>query len=258
MRGDKVKLLEIAKKNVEKELNERLLNISQQQNLLKRMKEILGLQRLPGAGTVRGRVLSESGRYRRPVTVALAPPDRLCLWRVDVHWRASDRGWIGEFAFEDVPWAEYAIRLEPQDDDYREWTALEQRVRPPQADLEFVCLDADQAVDLALSVHDAETGAEIPDFDVCLAYDNPWQAPRCRSGTGGVRLFDVPRSPRLRWTVSAQGYESQAGDLESTELEPAGECDPEQRLSIPLQRTRPEAPDDLLRRDPPGDPPAAG
>lgn len=209
-----------------------------------------GLRRLPGAGDVAGRLVSESGHYRYPVRVTLAPEGRMPLAVRQVVWTAAADGtFVGRFHFEDVPWDDYVVRIWPRPGEVCEWTTLEQRARPPAGDLEFVCLDAAPVAALAFEPFDASTGAPIDDFELCLGFDHGLLPAHCRRGRSGSRFEDVWLNRRLRWSLEAQGYEPAEGDLETWAVDRGVECGLERSFPVPL-RPKPPLDDDALLRAP--------
>ena len=196
----------------------------------------LSLRRLPSAGDVSGRLVSESGTYRFPVRVTLAPDGHLPLAERDVHWAPDENGeLVGRFVFEDVPWDDYVVRIWPLTDQVCEWTTLEQRARPPATALEFVCLDAAPIAVLEFAPFDVTTGAPIDDFELCLGFDHGLLPAHCRRGSGGSRFEDVWLNRRLRWSLEAQGYEPAAGDLETWAVDRGAECGLERSFPVPLR-----------------------
>jgi len=203
------------------------------------------LRRLPGAGDVAGRLVSESGRYRFPVHVTLAPAGHVPVALRQVQWRPDETGaYVGRFRFEDVPWDDYVVRLWPRADQVCEWTTLEQRARPPATELEFVCLDAAPVAALEFEPYDAATGAPVDEFELCLSFDHGLLPPHCRRGPSGRRFEDVWLNQRLRWSLEADGYEPAQGDLETWAVDRGVECGLERSFSIPLRRK--PLPDDAI------------
>ena len=211
----------------------------------------LALRRLPAAGSITGHMLSETGTYRFPVRVTLAPNGRLPLAERWVEWvQAEDGEFIGRFSFDDVPWDDYVVRIWPRPDEVCEWTTLEQGARPPATDLEFVCLDAAPVAALTFEPFDATTGAPIEDFELCLGFDHGLLPAHCRRGRNGSRFQGVWLNDRLRWSLEASGYEPAGGDLETWAIDRGAECGLERSFSVPL-RPKPASEGDAILRSTP-------
>lgn len=201
------------------------------------------------AGPVAGTVVSETGGYQGQLLVFLFDANGFVLDVFPTSWkRNSDGALEAPFRFDYAPTGELHVDVLSLADAVTFRVDVDAFVAPLE-DLRVTLLDAAPADDWSFRVVDAETGAELAEYEVevrvddgeprrfrAAAVEREGQAPRTDTHlwttiAGNLRwnrfeavgpLRSLPTSSRLAWTVRADGYLHAEGTEASFELDPNG------------------------------------
>lgn len=177
------------------------------------VEQDLVLDALESAGSIRGRVVSRSGRYDGWVYVGLrskTSPGKMFDTRPKLE-RDGER-LVAEFEFDDLPQGEYEMTV--QAGSLMQVTPASLTVRPPADGLEFVIEDAGPLVKFGFHTFDALTGERIPEFE--LYYSASRTLTTISGGEWGTAAIDwVPADKAFFWAITAKGYAPAYGDQDS-------------------------------------------
>lgn len=180
----------------------------------------LVLARLPGAGSVKGEIESETGTYAHGVRMTLAREGVKDLADVtqstQVFWTERSGRKVGVWSFDDLPQGDY--RVSANANDFFTWESRTRKVAPPDDRTVFRVLDATPVVDLVVRYADRDNGVEPPLSHLSLEVGGRRPLERFAK-SGEVVLAGWPIDRTLRWRFDCRGYESRIGDLQSFAVE---------------------------------------
>lgn len=173
----------------------------------------LTVARKPMAGRIRGKVVSDSGKYARRVQITLTSnagdASRAPLTRT-----ADFVLHGGGFDFGELPAGNYRLQL--VEDDWFEWKPRRIDVTLPDEHsetLEFRVHDMVAAADLVFDVKDADNGIPLRNFHLTLS---TFDGDRSMRTTSGRIVYEAyPEDRRLLWRLDADGYPPVTGTLDS-------------------------------------------
>lgn len=172
---------------------------------------------LPSAGSIRGTVVTQTGRSTPKARGVLTLADRgRPSLECAVQWRLVDGRQVGHFQFHDLPAGEFTVRIEK--DDWLKWEPREFKVSAPREDLEVRVFDDLSLCDYVVRARDRDNGLPLGDLHVWLEFKNgPQRDRRCASNEVVERGVPVERA--FAWRVDKAGYRFAAGDESSFQLE---------------------------------------
>ena len=182
------------------------------------------LARLPAVGSIRGRIISESGTYAADVRIRLSmaskgPRSGLTL-QASPAWNSVDGRKVAVFDFADLPAATYRLSVEHGDE--LEFVPSKLELAPPADDVEFVVRDATPNASLAFRVHDSANGAELGALQALLRFDNNIRKKQTVD-SGAIVVVRYPLEKKLAWRLDREGYVPALGDERSFAIEERGE-----------------------------------
>jgi hypothetical protein len=175
------------------------------------------LEPLPVAGSIRGLVTSDTGKYEPDdVRVTLVnvgiPGPRL---RTRPQWETRLGKRVGVFAFDGLPAGNY--RVEIDEHDWFEWEPRALQATAPRDGLEFRAHDAVRVADLVFRVTDSDNGLSIDKFHVFTqGYPGSGSS---TSSSGQIFLANFRLDLRMRWRLDKAGYPPVFGTLASFNVE---------------------------------------
>jgi len=195
----------------------------------------LELASLPPGGAITGFVRTQSGQDKSVDVVGLSGGRRSERFKAEVQWTKEGGALVGRFAFEDVPAGEY--ELSPLGSSQFEWRSSPEKVSPPVADVELLCLDGAGGMRLEVEAFDARTGKPVNRFGVSLskrgsAHDS---FSFSVSGTNRLELGRFPRDATPEWEARSDGYVAFAGDFSSFEAAGTEDGEPLLRARVELK-----------------------
>jgi len=170
----------------------------------------------PVGGSIIGTLESATGtlrRHSRSATIALrrAGEERV-LQRIEPQWDEVEDEWECWFYLGNLPLDEYELSVEDTDLIYT-WEPSRLRIVPPAEDLVFVRRDDLPSVELEFQVtFQSKPASESPRLR--LSYRINGGPERTARAGAGWRLR-IAEGSRFAWTLWADGYVPQRGDLES-------------------------------------------
>jgi hypothetical protein len=186
------------------------------------------------AGPVRGKVLSDSGRYAQPIHVSLTPKDGgsggMGLGS-EVQWVERAGRMVGEFAFENLPPGTWTLIATKSDSYPCEPDRLE--LGPPRDDVVLHVQDAVAVADVVFELRDSEGLAA--GLHMLQRYEGGERHFGFgRDGT--ILLRDVPISSEWTWRIDTPDYLPALGD--SSVLPPAAQVEGRARRTMPVTLER--------------------
>ena len=177
------------------------------------VEQDLVLDALESAGSIRGRVVTRSGRYDGWVRVGLrstTAPGKMFDTRPKLE-RDGER-MVADFEFEDLPQGEYEMTVSAGS--LMQVTPTSLTVRPPIDGLEFVIEDAGPMVSFGFHTFDAQTGERIAEFN--LYYSASKTLTTNSGGEWGTAAIEwVPADKAFFWAITPKGYMPAYGDQDS-------------------------------------------
>jgi len=178
-----------------------------------RLEEAVVLTALAPAGSVRGHVTSATGRWHGEAQVALwGHAGSKSNRRVAPTWEETDAGWIGTFAFEDVPEGTYELTWLARDCPFEALPGTTQLVTVPDPGAEIRLLDDVPTAAVVIRVRDALTDTRLGEYDVWWRPEGGWASfRRCvPSDEPLVEAWPVGRP--FAWVVRTAEHGLVAGD----------------------------------------------
>jgi hypothetical protein len=170
----------------------------------------------PVGGSITGTLESATDalpRHSRSATIALrrAGEERL-LQRVEPQWKKIDDMWECRFYLGNLPLDEYELSVEDTVWNYA-WEPSRLRVVPPAEDLVFVRQDNLPEVELKFQVgYQPKQASESPRLHLSYRING---GPERSKSFGEEPHLRIAEGLPLTWTLWADGYVPQRGDLES-------------------------------------------
>jgi hypothetical protein len=176
------------------------------------------LEKLPIAGAIRGRILSDTGTYTPKVGVSLSAPASPTSGgkgpaplRTSVRWQTVDGREVGLFEFGELPKGEYKIDLK-HPEDFFTWEPQRLVIAPPAEAAVFAVRDGVPNAGLALRVRDGDNGLLLDDFRVTLEIQGRG-APLSLSARSDQLLVEhMPLDRKITWRIDKRGYQPAFGD----------------------------------------------
>ena len=195
----------------------------------------IALELLPHGGTISGVVRSESGRFRVLNMVSLhSAEDRSADYHTSVEWKDEGGALVGHFAFEDLPVGEYELSAGgPIQFPCR---ASHTTIRPPAADVEFLCLDGGGGAKLEIEAFDASTDKPLTRFSASFGTElGRSHYSFSTNGSNRLELGRFPRDVSIDWEATCDGYVAVAGDVSSFQQVGTKDGEPILRARVGLQ-----------------------
>jgi hypothetical protein len=196
----------------------------------------LELESLPPGGAITGFVRTQSGQDKSVDVVGLSGSGgHSQRFTAEVQWSKEGGALVGRFAFEDVPSGEYV--LSPLGSSHFEWRSSPEKIAPPAADVELLCLDGAGGMRLEVEAFDARTGKLLDEFGVSLGNRGSGHHSFSFSvnGTNRLELGRFPRDATPEWEATSDGYVAVAGDFSSFEAAGTEDGEPLLRARVELQ-----------------------
>lgn len=188
--------------------------------------EEIVLALVPSAGSIRGRITSETGRFDGSVTMQLSATSPNVSRaggpaRVEVEWVEEDGRKVGRFAFPDVPAGGYRVSGAVDGEWYHvkpEWEPRSVLVTPPNESVSFVLRDGGARTNLVFRVTATDTGEPVDSFRTRIAI--PPRSERMRlMSPGDVAVANALYTSKVYWCVMKAGYQPVVGDESAFSLE---------------------------------------
>ncbi len=199
------------------------------------------LARMPPAGSIRGRVTSESGGYDSPARAMLTlvdSTDAMPPQHAQIVWNDSAGQRVGTFEFTELPAGKYRIAGKSEGNWYElapEWKPGSLFASPPDDGVSFLILDSTARADLVLRVTDADTGESIDGARGWFQIGK--KSGRARDvDSGGIAISGFPYEETLRWRIDKAGYRPVIGDAASFAIETRSDGKTQRIAEVALAR----------------------
>lgn len=181
--------------------------------------EEIALARVPPAGSIRGRITSESGRFDGLVRMSLNATSQNESRsggpaRALVDWIDEGGRKIGVFTFPDLPAGGYRISGAVEAEWYTvtpEWEPRSVLATPPNDSVAFLLRDGGARADLVFKITASVTGEAVDGCWARIAI-----APRSERTrelvSGDVAVANAPYTTKVAWCLVKDGYQPVAGD----------------------------------------------